>query len=313
MKNYGFGADIGGTTIKLGLFNLYGVLLEKWEIPTNTADGGVTILDDVAESIFEKMKERGIEKEEVQGIGLGVPGPVNDKGIVQRCVNLGWGIFDVEKVLSEKTGMYVKAGNDANTATLGETWQGGGKGHKNVVMVTLGTGVGGGIIVDGKIVSGSHGSGGEIGHIHVMDDEEECCGCGQKGCLEQYASATGIVRMAKKKLQTETRETVLSSIPKFTAKDVFDAAKQGDEVALEIVDKVCKILGSALARIASVVDPGIIVIGGGVSKAGQILVDGVTKYYRMRSFFGCKDTRITLAVLGNDAGIYGCAKQVFDM
>lgn len=313
MKNYGFGADIGGTTIKLGLFNLYGVLLEKWEIPTNTADGGVTILDDVAESIFEKMKERGIEKEEVQGIGLGVPGPVNDKGIVQRCVNLGWGIFDVEKVLSEKTGMYVKAGNDANTATLGETWQGGGKGHKNVVMVTLGTGVGGGIIVDGKIVSGSHGSGGEIGHIHVMDDEEECCGCGQKGCLEQYASATGIVRMAKKKLQTETRETVLSSIPKLTSKDVFDAAKQGDEVALEIVDKVCKILGSALARIASVVDPGIIVIGGGVSKAGQILVDGVTKYYRMRSFFGCKDTRITLAVLGNDAGIYGCAKQVFDM
>lgn len=313
MKNYGFGADIGGTTIKLGLFNLYGVLLEKWEIPTNTVDGGVTILDDVAESIFKKMKERGIEKEEVQGIGLGVPGPVNDKGIVQRCVNLGWGIFDVEKVLSEKTGMYVKAGNDANTATLGETWQGGGKGHKNVVMVTLGTGVGGGIIVDGKIVSGSHGSGGEIGHIHVMDDEEECCGCGQKGCLEQYASATGIVRMAKKKLQTETRETVLSSIPKLTAKDVFDAAKQGDEVALEIVDKVCKILGSALARIASVVDPGIIVIGGGVSKAGQILVDGVTKYYRMRAFFGCKDTRITLAVLGNDAGIYGCAKQVFDM
>lgn len=313
MKNYGFGADIGGTTIKLGLFNLYGVLLEKWEIPTNTADGGVTILDDVAESIFGKMKERGIEKEEVQGIGLGVPGPVNDNGIVQRCVNLGWGIFDVEKVLREKTGMYVKAGNDANTATLGETWQGGGKGHKNVVMVTLGTGVGGGIIVDGKIVSGSHGVGGEIGHIHVMDDEEECCGCGQKGCLEQYASATGIVRMAKKKLQTETRETVLSSIPKLTAKDVFDAAKQGDEVALEIVDKVCKILGSALARIASVVDPGIIVIGGGVSKAGQILVDGVTKYYRMRSFFGCKDTRITLAVLGNDAGIYGCAKQIFDM
>lgn len=313
MKNYGFGADIGGTTIKLGLFNLYGVLLEKWEIPTNTENGGVTILDDVADSIFEKMKEKGIEKEEVQGIGLGVPGPVNDKGIVQRCVNLGWGIFDVEKVLSEKTGMYVKAGNDANTATLGETWQGGGKGHKNVVMVTLGTGVGGGIIVDGKIVSGSHGSGGEIGHIHVMDDEEECCGCGQKGCLEQYASATGIVRMAKKKLQTETRETVLSSIPKLTAKDVFDAAKQGDEVALEIVDKVCKILGSALARIASVVDPGIIVIGGGVSKAGQILVDGVTKYYRMRAFFGCKDTRITLAVLGNDAGIYGCAKQVFDM
>lgn len=313
MKNYGFGADIGGTTIKLGLFNLYGVLLEKWEIPTNTADGGVTILDDLATSIFAKMKERGIEKEEVQGIGLGVPGPVNSNGIVQRCVNLGWGIFDVEKVLSEKTGLYVKAGNDANTATLGESWQGGGKGHKNVVMVTLGTGVGGGIIVDGKIVSGSHGSGGEIGHMHVMDDEEEACGCGQHGCLEQYASATGIVRMAKKKLQAETRETILTSFEKLTAKDIFDAAKQEDEVALELVDKFCKILGSALAKIASVVDPGVIVIGGGVSKAGQILIDGVTKYYRMRTFYGCRDTRITLAVLGNDAGIYGCAKQVFDM
>ena len=232
MKNYGFGADIGGTTIKLGLFNLYGVLLEKWEIPTNTANGGVAILDDLADSILKKMQERGIDESEVQGIGLGVPGPINNKGVVQRCVNLGWGIFNVEKALSEKTGMFVKAANDANTATLGEAWQGSGKGHRNVVMVTLGTGVGGGIIIDGKIVSGSHGSGGEIGHMHMVDDEEEFCGCGKQGCLEQYASATGIVRMAKKKLLTETRKTVLTSVDTLTAKDIFDAAKQEDEVAL---------------------------------------------------------------------------------
>lgn len=312
MKNYGFGADIGGTTIKLGLFNIYGILLEKWEIPTNTEEGGVAILDDVAAAILEKMREKGIDKDDVQGIGLGVPGPVNNKGIVQRCVNLGWGIFDVEKALSEKTGLFVKAANDANTATLGETWQGGGKGHRNVVMLTLGTGVGGGIIVDGKVVSGSHGSGGEIGHMHMCDDEEDYCGCGKQGCLEQYASATGIVRLTKKKLASETRETILTTVEKLTAKEIFDAAKQGDEVALEVVDQVCEILGTAIAKITSVIDPGVVVIGGGVSKAGDILLNGVKKYYMKRAFFGCHDAIITLAALGNDAGIYGCAKQVFD-
>ncbi|MEE1086716.1 MAG: ROK family glucokinase [Schaedlerella sp.] len=312
MKNYGFGVDIGGTTIKLGLFNLYGVLLEKWEIPTNKSDGGVSILDDVALAVHEKMMEKGIDKENVQGIGLGVPGPVNRHGVVQKCVNLGWGTFDVEKALSEKTGLLVKASNDANTAALGEAWQGSGKGHKDVVMITLGTGVGGGIILNGKIISGFHGSGGEIGHMHMSDEEEEYCGCGKKGCLEQYASATGIVRLANKKLKDKTKDTVLRQINPLTAEIIFNAAKEGDAVAAELVEYLCKILGTAIARITSVIDPEIVIIGGGVSRSGQILLAGIRKYYDERAFFGSQDVIITLASLGNDAGIYGGAKQIFD-
>ena len=238
MKKYGFGVDIGGTTVKLGLFQMDGTLLEKWEIPTDTTNSGAAILDDVAASISGKMQERNIEIKDVEGIGLGIPGPVT-KGIVKSCVNLGWGTFNVEDALGEKTGLPVKAANDANVAALGEYWQGGGKGYKNAVMVTLGTGVGGGIIIDGKILDGAHGGAGEIGHMHVDDEETQACGCGNKGCLEQYASATGIVTMAKRKLKEETRQTVLRDIDEITAKDIFDAAKAGDEVAAELVDKLC--------------------------------------------------------------------------
>lgn len=311
MKTYGFGVDIGGTTVKIGLFNIDGTMLEKWEIPTNTANGGAAILDDVAASVLGKIAEKGIEKEEILGIGLGVPGPVDSTGVVHKCVNLGWGVFNVEEALSEKTGLMVKAGNDANVAALGEAWQGGGKGYQNVVMVTLGTGVGGGIILNGKILPGTNGAAGEIGHIHVDDEEEECCGCGNKGCLEQYASATGIVRMAKKKLASETRQTVLKEKDPLTAKDIFDAAKEGDTVAEELVEKLCNVLGTTLARISCVVDPEVFVIGGGVSKAGEILTEGVAKYYDINAFHASRNCKITLAKLGNDAGMYGSMKQLF--
>ena len=279
MKKYGFGVDVGGTTCKIGLFDMSGVILEKWEIKTNTENNGASILDDVAASVLGKMEEKNIDKEDVQGIGLGVPGPVDNEGVVHKCVNLGWDVVNVEKELEEKTGLLVKAGNDANVAALGEMWQGGGKGYQNVVMVTLGTGVGGGIIVGGKIIAGANGAGGELGHIHMDDEETECCGCGRKGCLEQYASATGIVRMAKKKLQTETRTTKLTAFDPLTAKDIFDVAKEGDEVALELVDKLCTVLGTALANVAGVVDPEVFVIGGGVSRAGDILIEGIQKKY----------------------------------
>ncbi len=311
MKKYGFGVDIGGTTCKIGLFDMSGVILEKWEIKTNTENHGAAILDDVAAAVLGKLEEKGIAKEDVQGIGLGVPGPVDGEGLVHKCVNLGWGVINVEKELSDKTGLLVKAGNDANVAALGEMWQGGGKGHQNVVMVTLGTGVGGGIIVDGKIIAGSHGAGGEIGHIHMDDEETECCGCGNKGCLEQYASATGIVRMAKKKLQNETRETKLTGFDPLTAKDIFDVAKENDEVALELVDKLCTMLGTAMANVAGVVDPEIFVIGGGVSKAGDILINGIQKKYEEKAFHACRETKIALATLGNDAGMYGCVRLLF--
>ncbi|MBO5460317.1 MAG: ROK family glucokinase [Ruminococcus sp.] len=311
MKQYGFGVDIGGTTVKLGLFYTDGTLLDKWEIPTNTENGGAAILDDVAKAVLDKIEEKGIAKEDVLGIGMGVPGPVDGAGVVRKCVNLGWGVFNVEEALSAKTGLQVKAGNDANVAALGEAWQGGGKGYENVVMVTLGTGVGGGIILGGKILPGTNGAAGEIGHIHVNDDEEDCCGCGNKGCLEQYASATGIVRMGKKKLADETRDTVLKEKNPLTAKDIFDAAKEGDVVAVELVDKLCNVLGTTLSRITAVVDPEVIVIGGGVSKAGSILIEGIEKYYDINAFHACRGCKIALATLGNDAGIYGSVKQLF--
>lgn len=311
MKKYGFGVDIGGTTVKIGLFDMAGILLEKWEIPTRTENAGASILDDIAQAIDKKLNEKEIAKDDVQGIGVGVPGPVGADGTVFRCVNLGWGVLNVETTLSELTSLPVKAGNDANVAALGEMWQGGGKGHQDVVMVTLGTGVGGGIVVGGKIIAGAHGAGGEIGHIHVKDGEPEACGCGKHGCLEQYTSANGIVRVAKRKLANETRPTSLTGFTPLTSKDIYDEAKKGDTVALELVEETCKLLGDALATICNVVDPEVIVIGGGVSRAGEILTTTIKKYFVENTFHACEKTNITLAQLGNDAGMYGCVRLLF--
>lgn len=312
MKKYAFGVDIGGTTCKIGFFETSGKLLDKWEIKTNTANNGESILSDVAQAVDNKLAQEGISKEEVQGIGIGVPGPVKSNGVVNRCVNLGWGVVNVEEGLESLTGLKVKAGNDANVAALGEMWQGGARGSRDVVMVTLGTGVGGGIIVDGKVVAGFNGAGGEIGHITVNNDEIEACNCGQYGCLEQYTSATGIVRVAKRKLDKTSDETSLRGIENLTAKDVFDAAKAGDKVALGLVDEVCQILGAALSNIACVVNPEIIVIGGGVSKAGDILIETIQKHFVESSFHACRDTKFALASLGNDAGMYGCVQMLLE-
>lgn len=310
MKKYGFGVDIGGTTCKIGLFETSGKLIDKWEIRTNTDNNGASILNDVAQAIAGKMDKEGIAKEDVQGIGVGVPGPIKADGTVNRCVNLGWDVFNVADSLTSKTGLPVKAGNDANVAALGEMWQGGGKGHQDVVMVTLGTGVGGGIIIGGKMVAGATGAGGEIGHINVNDNESESCGCGNHGCLEQYASATGIVRLANRKLASGDTPSSLRKMKAVTAKDVFDEAKAGDKLALDIVEEVGRILGKSLANIAAVVNPEIIVIGGGVSRAGQILIDVVRKNFTNYCFHACMDTEFALASLGNDAGMYGCMQMI---
>ena len=291
MKKYGFGVDVGGTTVKMGFFETSGKLLDKWEITTNTDDNGKAVLPDIAKSIDNKLAQEGISKAEIEGIGIGVPGPVRNDGVVLNCVNLGWGIINVAEELGRLTGLAVKVGNDANVAALGEMWQGGAKGSKDVIMVTLGTGVGGGIIVDGKIVAGYNGAGGEIGHITVNNDEIEPCNCGQYGCLEQYTSATGIVRMAKRKLAKTQDETSLRKFENITAKDIFDEAKAGDAVALLLVEEVGEILGSTLSNIACVVNPEVIVIGGGVSKAGQILIDTIKKHYQETSYKACRDTR----------------------
>lgn len=311
MNQYCFGVDLGGTTVKIGLFDPEGTVLEKWEIPTRKDDNGNNILPDIAAAVLGKMEERNIKKESVIGVGIGVPGPVNDEGVIFKAVNLGWGVMNISEVLGGLLQLPVKAGNDANVAALGEMWCGGGKGYNNMVLVTLGTGVGGGIIVNGRILTGATGAGGEIGHIHMNDEETDTCGCGNHGCLEQYASATGVVRLATRELAASTEESVLRNT-EITAKAVFDAVKAGDKVACEIAEQFGEYLGKGLASIACVVNPEAFVIGGGVSKAGDILLDYVTKNYARYVFHGCKDAAFKLATLGNDAGIYGAAKLAID-
>ncbi|OOP74803.1 ROK family glucokinase [Clostridium beijerinckii] len=310
MKKYVFGIDIGGTTVKLGLFKTEGTLLEKWEIKTRKEEDGKYIIQDIVETLENKLNEKNISKNEIWGIGIGVPGPVKDDGTVLRCVNLGWEVFNIIEEVNKLIKLPIKAGNDANVAALGEIWQGGGKGYKNAVMVTLGTGVGGGIVIDGKIISGSNGAGGEIGHIKVSDNETECCGCGNRGCLEQYASATGIVNLANKALKTIKTESKLKNFNNLSAKDIFDSAKAGDELALELVDSFSSKLGKTLANIACVIDPELFVIGGGVSKNGNFLIENITKHFKENAFHASRNTKFELAKLGNDAGIYGAARLI---
>ena len=310
MGTYCFGIDVGGTTVKCGLFSTDGTLVEKWEIPTRKENNGDQILPDVAAAVNAKIEERGISKDDVEGVGIGVPGPVNSKGEVPRAVNLYWGYKDVVGEMEKLTGLRAKAGNDANVAALGEAWKGAAAGSSDVIMVTLGTGVGGGIIIDGKIVTGLHGAGGEIGHANVDHHETESCNCGNKGCLEQFASATGIVRMAKKELAASGENSVLRDMDDISAKAVLDAFKENDPVAVATMEKVGEQLGGSLAIFACVTDPETIVIGGGVSKAGQPLIDCIQKYYKEYTFSSCKETPIVIATLGNDAGIYGAARMV---
>ena len=306
---YCFGVDVGGTTIKLGLFTVEGELLDKWEIKTYAENEGERILPDVSETIKVKIKERKIATDDICGIGVGVPAPVDKNGAIERAANVGWQAKNIKKELEELTGFSCVIGNDANVAALGEMWKGAGEGEKDLIMVTLGTGVGGGIIIDGRAVGGAHGAVGEIGHMTVRTDETEACGCGRKGCLEQYASATGLVRLAKRYFENNAKEGILQG-KEITAKEIFDAAKAGDEAALLITEEFGAYLGQALVNLAATVDPAVFVIGGGVSKAGNILLDIVKKYFYEHAFYGNQKTRITLATLGNDAGIYGAAKQV---
>jgi len=310
MAKYVFGVDIGGTTVKLGLFNIDGEVLDKWEITTRKEDGGAYILKDIAESVEAKMTEKNIDKSDVTGVGMGVPGPVKEDGTVMKCVNLGWGMFNAAEELSGLLGLPVKAGNDANMAALGEYWQGGGKEYKSIIMVTLGTGVGGGIIINGKMMAGVNGAGGEIGHMTVDLDEQDKCNCGKKGCLEQYASATGIVRLANRALQSSDKPSKLRDVKTISAKEIFDAAKEGDELAQSLAEEHGKYLGLALANVACVVDPDAFVIGGGVSKAGDILIDITKKYFEEFAFHACRNASFKLATLGNDAGIFGAAASI---
>ena len=308
MSRFVIGADVGGTTVKIGVFTTEGSLVEKWEIPTNVSDRGKAVLPDIAASCESYINRNGLAKSDFGGIGMGLPGPVDSEGHVEQCVNIGWDRKDVAGEMRDRLGIPAFAGNDANVAALGEMWQGSGKGMKNIVMVTLGTGVGGGVIVNEKIVSGSHGFGGEIGHMTVNTHEKERCGCGSFGCLEQYCSATGIVKETRKALEASTEETSLRSLSKLSCREIFDAAKAGDAFALRQVDIFADRLARGLSLISCVTDPEEFIIGGGVSKAGQIIPDLVKKHFGKYVFGGQKKTRFSLAVLGNDAGIYGAAR-----
>lgn len=310
MSKYAFGVDIGGTTVKMGLFDIDGCVLDKWEIPTVKNDGGKAILPDVAASLLAKMREKGIEEKDIAGIGVGAPGAIDDMGnMTGGAVNLGWGVFNIREALSAYINVPVKAANDANAAAFGEMWQGGGKGYNNMVAVTLGTGVGGGIIVNGSILTGAAGAAGEIGHIHIEDRETESCNCKNKGCLEQYASATGIVRLAQRRLAKDDKPSVLRE-GTISAKAVFDAVKEGDQAAMEIAEEFGNYLGKGLAAVAAVVNPEIFVIGGGVSKAGEILLEYIRPSFEKYVFAPCANVKFALATLGNDAGIYGAAALI---
>ena len=309
---YGFGIDLGGTTVKIAYLNENGTMIAKWEIPTVTANQGKQILPDIAASIKQYITQKTIDPASIIGVGIGVPGPVNSKGFVNKCVNLGWGVFNIAEELSRLVGFPVKAGNDANVAALGEYWKGSGKDSDNMIFVTLGTGVGGGIVVEGKLLHGSHGSGAEIGHLVLNRDEAIPCNCGKRGCVEQYCSATGIVRLAKEAMEGVSELSRLHRANPLTCKDIFDAGKAGDALALQVLNQYYAYLGEFLANICCVVDPDAVVLGGGVSKAGQMLLDGTRPYFDKYVFHAASGARFALASLGNDAGAYGAFKLALD-
>lgn len=316
-ENYIFGVDVGGTSVKLGLFTTDGVLLDKWEIKSRTETSRDTkehqILKDIAVSLKEKQEEKGIRQEEIAGIGIGIPGPALDDGTVINPPNLGWGIFNVREELASYTGISrIVVSNDANIAALGELWKGGGKGYQNIVMITLGTGIGGGVIIRGKICNGATGAGGEIGHIKVREGDTIPCGCGRIGCLETYAGAAGIVRSARKRLEESEVPSVLRGAEPLTTREIFDGAKAGDILSLETVEEFGDVMGLACAQIATILNPEAFVIGGGVSKAGPMILELIRRHFTQRVMTALTDTNFRMAELGNDAGIYGAAKMVIE-
>ncbi len=311
MAKFIYGVDIGGTSVKMGLFDQEGQVLEKWEIPTRRENSGEEILPDIASSIQAKNTEKGISIEDILGIGMGVPGPITEDGRVLKCVNLGWGIFSVAEKVRELTGVEkVKVGNDANVAALGEQWRGGGRGFDSIVMVTLGTGVGGGVVLNGKILTGANGAAGEIGHLPVKAGESRVCGCGKKGCLEQYSSATGLMRKARELVENTDKPSMMRDYEQLTGKEIFAAYEAGDALAGEVVEEFAEFLGLGLAQVAQVLDPQAFVIGGGISKNGPVVTDVIKDRYAKNVMFALQGTEFRLAELGNDAGMYGAVKMV---
>lgn len=313
MRQYAFGVDIGGTAVKLGLFQTDGVLLEKWQIPTRTEGQGRYILSDILDAIRGNMNTRNLTWQDVEGVGMGVPGPVTEDGTVQKCINLGWNVFNLHDTVR-----YLEPGvhkfcvtNDVNAAALGEMWKGAAQDRGSAVMITLGTGIGCGIVENQRIIMGATGAAGEFGHLCINPEETEPCNCGLRGCLEQYCSAQGLVRCAKRELaRREDTSSVLRVVKELTAKTVCDAARDGDALALELLDQLGHRLGWALTAIAGTVNPEVFVIGGGLANAGNILLERIQRNFRKYAFHAFRETPLILAQLGNDAGIFGCVRML---
>ena len=291
---YGFGIDLGGTTVKLAYFDETGAMLDKWEIPTVTENSGKQILPDIAAAVRGYLTAHAIPDSDILGLGIGVPGPVDREGVVNKCINLGWGVFNIAQELSGLTGFPVVAGNDANVAAMGEFWKGGG------------------IVIENNLLFGAHGSGAEIGHMVLNPQETIPCNCGNYGCVEQYCSATGIARLGREALAASKEDSTLRTVEKLDAKAIFDAGKAGDKLALQVLDRYYNYLGQFLGSLCSVINPEVVVLGGGVCKAGQILLDGVEPYFHKYVFHAASKVRFTIATLGNDAGAYGAFKLALD-
>lgn len=311
MKIYRVGIDIGGTSVKGGLFGPEGQLIRKWSFPTDRSDNGSRILPDTASSIRQIFRQTGLDLKDLAGIGVGVPGAVTDHQTVNRCVNLGWGALPAGPLLSRlMDGIPVRIANDANAAALGESWAGSGRDFDSLVMVTIGTGIGAGLIQGGRIVEGAFGAAGEIGHLLVNEEEQLPCSCGGKGHLEQYASASGLAAQAEKLLASSDTPSLLRRAEHLDAEAVYKAAGLGDPLALKLTDQEARMLGLALSYVSCVFDPGIFLIGGGLSLAGDVLLEGIRRYYRKYAFHASRDTAFALAKLGPDAGIYGAARLI---
>lgn len=308
------GVDLGGTTIKFAILTEDGEIQQKWSIRTNVLDDGSHIVPDIVDSINHHLNLYNLSKERIIGIGMGTPGTVDfEAGTVKGAYNLNWAEpQDVRHAIEAGTGLPVTLDNDANVAALGEQWRGAGNEEPNVVFITLGTGVGGGLINEGKLIHGVSGAGGEIGHMIVEPDDGYLCTCGNRGCLEQYASATGVVHLAQDLAEEYVGDSELKAMiddgSEVTSKAVYDLAKRGDVLAKMVTEKVAYYLGFASAQLANILNPSSIVIGGGLSAAGYFLLDAVTENFKRYAFPSTRDvTKLKLAELGNDAGAYGAA------
>ncbi|PAV29067.1 glucokinase [Virgibacillus profundi] len=305
------GIDVGGTTVKIGLLSKDGEIIKKWEIPTDTSNYGLSIVDDIWKSIKTELEESKIKKDNIMGIGMGAPGFIDgETGYVYEAVNIGWKEYGLSKELKARSGLPVFVGNDANIAVLGENWRGAGKNVRNLIAITLGTGVGGGIIANGDILDGENGMAGEIGHI-TIDPGGYRCNCGRNGCLETIASATGIVRQAMDIIERDQESMLAEHFQEtgsITAKDIFDLAKEGDLVSENIIKYTTDILGLVIANMGVSINPSKVLIGGGVSKAGDQLLLAIQQAFGKYAIPRVKEIcEIRLAQLGNDAGIIGGA------